>query len=1009
MKKKIWITSLLAALSITAVGGFSAAKINAVKTNAAEVWTVGEMDNKYLYGTSLDVPEATVEVNGAAVAATPTVTYPNGLTTTADNVKLTQAGIYTITYRAVVNGTQCVEKKTFEVEDKAYLVQSDKSSVTYGTYTNYGANSTGLIVRLAEGDSLTLSKLVNFDELTAVDKIVEAFVTPDTRGVYDFSTLIFTLTDPLDSSVSLRFRLRRWSSDVDGLRVSYVDVGPNGQAQVGCENGIHRLDARGTPMEHTFTATAVKGNAWRGDAVEQIPDIYKFSVTYDPISMEVKTQNKHVAHLNNLEYYENVWGGFPSGKAKLTITATEYIAETANFCLTSVFGLDLSQEAFDEDGAPIVNVEKSQEEMPQGQVGYEYAIPAATAMDYYSGNCTVKASVYRDYVSEMPISVGVTNGKFKPTVAGWHTIVYTSTDMLGNVAKETRNVYVAEDLGAIDVAIPEDVATNTTLGSWTPVGAATYSGDCGVADMKITATFGEETYDITEEMGFLPEKPGEWKITYTVTDYIGRTGTAEYTVVAEIGEGYILLDKIILPKVFVSDTKYELPMAHAIDYANGGNYVCDVVVTDKNGEKTYKAGDTFLPSVAENGDTVKLSYQYNGAVLATFEVPTVTVREGTKLDVKNYVYGKDVSTSYKDEAGEWYTGVGITANADSALCGWTFATPQLANDFSIIFGGIAEKSNFEALTVTLTDSKNENEKISVTLTVKSSGATMIVGDAAVDVSGTSLANGKDYTVAYSDGKFSFGGVSMEATTTLDGEAFTGFSSSLVYVTVDMINAKAGAGYELLTVNGANLSRRKLEVFAPSFEILGEFGGNQSLNAVYEIFPAVANDVFSPNTSLTLTVTAPDGTIVTDNNGVKLERVAPDKAYYITLTQYGKYQATYAIAEEDWVAENPLSLVKTFFVIDEVAPQVKFINATQTTAKVGDVIVMPDLVYQDNITSADQLNVVRGVFSPSGRYIRFADGENAIQCLYKGEYRFYAMVMDAFGNMASVMHVVTVTE
>lgn len=1001
----------MAALSITvAAGGITVANQKSIVTDAAENWQVGELDNKYLYGTLFEAPAATVEINGETVEATATVTYPNGLTTTAENVQLNQAGIYTVTYRAVVGDTHCVQKKTFEVEDKAYLLQSEKSSAAYGTYTEYGANSSGLLVRLAQNDTLTFSQLIDFDSLTSTDSLIKLFITPDTQGVYDFSRLVMTFTDVTDSSVYLQFRLSRYPAEDRGMNAGYLDVAGNGQTPIGCEHGVHRTTL-GTPFGFTFSAARHEGNAWSGPVEGIPPDYDQCSITYDLATTEAKVNGAHIAHLNNLEYFETAWTGFPSGKAKLTISAEKYSADTANFCITSIFGIDdLSEASFNETEGPMIDVSMSQEEIPQGQVGYEYVIPEASAFDFYSGACEVRTSVYRDYTGDAPISVGVVNGKFKPTVAGWHTIVYTSKDMLGNISTETRNVYIAWDLGDIEVTLPETITTSATLGSWVPVGKASYTGDCGLATVRITATLGEETYEITD--GFLPEIEGEWKVRYTVTDYIGREGTAEYTVNAVVGDGFVVLDELILPQIFVSDSEYVLPEIYANDYSSGKaeRYLCQVVVSDKNGDKTYTAGNAFTPSVAENGDMVKISYQYEGEELVVREVPAVLVKDTGKIIAKNYLYGEGFSTSFKNDNDEWYdAGIAVIADKASALCGWTFATPQFASNFSMTFEGIASRASFEELKITLTDSQNAKEQICIELKVKTVGTTVVVGDTVVEVANTSLAADQQYTVSYSNGKFGFGGVSVEAVKTVSGEDFTGFTSKRVYARVEMVNASEGAGYKVLSVCGSNLSRRNLEMFAPAFEILGEFGGNQSINAVCEIFPAIANDVFAPNVSMKLTVKAPDGTIVVDNDGVKLENVETDKSYIITLSQYGKYQATYTVVEEDWVAENVFSLVKTILVIDESAPQAKFINATQTTAKVGEIITLPDVVFRDNTTANENLTVITGVFNPSGKFYLFTGNENSIQCLYTGEYTFIAMVSDEFGNMTTVTHVVTVTE
>ena len=922
MKKRLWIASLLALLSMTVVGGVACTETQpTVMTQAAENWQVGNIDNKYLYGTSFEVPAAEVEVNGQTVMATATVTYPNGLMVNTPSIPLNQAGRYTVTYRAVVGDVHCVEEKTFEVETKAYLTQNEKSSVTYGHYSQYKANSDGLIVRLADKDSLTFSKLINFDTLKSNDSLVEFFITPDAQGVYDFSQLVFTFTDAVDSSIYLRYRMLRYPAEDRGFNWGYVDVGGNGQSQVGCENGNHRTGWVGTPITFTFTASMHEGNQWWGKLVERQPDLNKCNLYFNTETMEATTNGSHIAHLNNLEYYETAWNGFPSGQARLTVTANELKSETANFCITKLFGVDLSEELFSEEDAPIISVSKTQEEMPKGEVGCTYKIPQATAFDHYAGECDVKMSVYRDYATNAPISVGVKDGVFKPTVAGWYTVIYTAKDTLGNVGSATRNVYVAEDLGDIEVTLPETLLADVHLGDWVTIDKATYTGDCGIADMVITATIGEESMEIVD--GFRPEIAGDWTITYTITDYLGRVGTAEHTMTATAGSGYVVLDELVLPKIFISDSRYTLPVIYATSYASGRaeRTVAEVVVNDKNGNKTYTAGDAFVPSVAENGDMVTITYQYGGQVLYVREVPAVLVRgTGNRIIGQNYLYGEGFTATFVDdkntadtEDDEYHSaGIQVIANEMSAVCGWTFATPQLTDDFSLLFESVAGRTNFEALRITLTDKENAKEEIQLTLKVKAKGATVIVGDFSMDVADLSLTGGQ-YKVSFNDGKFTFGNLTVPVKETVNGEAFNGFSSNLAYVRVEMLNAKTGASYKFLSINEANISRRNLEVFAPNFKILGDFGGNQSLNAVYEIFPAIANDAFAPNTSLKLTAVAPDGSIMVDNNGVKLDKVSTDKAYYITLTQHGKYQITYTVAEEDWVAQNTLNLVKSIFV------------------------------------------------------------------------------------------------
>ncbi len=1018
MKKKLWITSLLAALSISAAaGGIALAnqQQDVIDTEAAEIWTGGDIQQgDCSFGSWFDVPTAEVEVKGQKVAATATVTYPDGTTVVGDKIALNQPGIYTITYRAQVGTTHCVEEKTFLVGNKGYTFQNEKSSAEYGKYTQFGANSTGLKVRMAANDTMTFSQLIDVESLTGTENIIDLFVTPNTRAAYDFSKLVIRLTDALDPSVYMQFQLRRYTAEDRAFNYGYVDVTFANQPWVGYENGVHRQNGWGTPIEFTFSA-AMNKEGWTGEAVDREPDARTCKISFNPLTAEAKASNAHIANLNDPEWFETLWTGWPSGKARLTLTAEDVVSETANFCIKEIFGVDLTKETFAETDAPAIDVAMSEDEMPKGEVNREYAIPAASAYDLYSGACEAKVNVYRDYATSQPINVSVLNGKFKPTNSGWHTIEYTAKDALGNVGKEIRNVYVAEKLDDIVVTLPEDKITEAKLGDWIELTPATYTGGCGLADMVTTVTNGEETYELTEG-GFRPEKTGKYIVKYTVTDYIGIVGTAQYEVNATPGTGYITLDTITLPKVFLSGCTYVLPELNAISYATGApvKTLCDVdVVVDGQKVGTYKAGQSFVPSVTENGKIVKLVYKCGDSILEEREIPTIIAKSGeAKKPIygENYLYGEGFHTSFKDENGKNYSqGIEVVADADAELCGWTFATQQLVNNVVLEFEGIADKTTFESLIITLIDAQNEDNAISIELKVKPNVTPIIVGDTVFESSNATLVTNKAYKVSYANGKFMYGGFSIAAEKTVNGEEFTGFSSSFAYVRVEMKNAKEGSAYKFRSMNESNISYRQLESFAPSLEILGEFGGNKALNDVLEIFPAIAHDVFAPSVSMTMTVFAPDGSVVTDNSGVKLENVATDKSYFITLSQYGKYEVAYSATEKDWVASNKLDISKAVFVVDKVAPQVAFINATQTTATVGDVLVCPDVAYRDNLTVEENMRVVKGVYNPYGKYTLFQGEENAIKCAYAGEYKFIVMVFDEFGNMTSVTHTVTVEE
>lgn len=1019
MKKKIWVASLFAAFSILASAGAVGMLTQSqnVTSKAEEVWQSAIIESKYLYGTYFEVPSATVEVNGERAEATATVTYPDGVTTRLQNVPLNQSGEYTVTYRALVNGVHCLDEKNFIVEEKPYLVQKDESSVVYDRYTEFGANSEGLLVQLSEGDALTFAQLIDVSALTGTEDLFEMFITPSSRGSYDFNKLIVTFTDAVDSSVYLRFQLKRYPAEDRGLNNAYVSVGGNGQSLAGYESGrgysTVNTKLHGTPITLTFTAQMHKNNAWNGEIVNRAPDAGKWTVSYNPYTMEATTGNGlHIANLNNLEVYESIWAGFTSGKARMTVTAEEVTVDTAKFCITKVLGLDLTSEGFSDKDCPEIDVALSEEEMPYGQVGYAYSIPTATAFDYYAGACDVAVAVYRDYATSQPISVSVLDGKFTPTLPNWYTIVYTAKDALGNSTKETRSVYVSSDLGDINVSLPEDLVQDAVLGHWVEVLPADYVGDCGIANQKITVCHENgEPFEITN--GFLPELSGKWTVRYTVSDYIGRVGAAEYTINAIPGSGYVILEEPVLPQIYLSESEYVLPELYATNYATGKaeRMLCDVVVMDANAENKYTSGQSFVPSVTENGNKVRISYQCDGETLFVKEIPAVLVRgDDESIIAKNYLYGEGFEISYKNVDGKWLAdGISVLASEATELCGWTFATPQLSDGINLLFQGEASRAKFKSLRITLTDAQDPGRQIALNVGVKSGSVMLTSGQKTIEIPGKTLITNDKYEITYKSGKFAFENVFIPVDVMTNGELFEGFASNLVYIKVEMCNAQANAGYILRSVCEAGLSRENLEVFSPSLKIDGDFSGNKSFGEIVEISPAFVHDVFSPLTQATLTVKEPDGSIAVDKNGIALENVPTDRSYFITLTSYGQYKVLYTAMEKDWVTENVLVQEKSIFVIDETPPQAKFASGAQTTAKVGDVITLPKLLVKDDITPTENIRIVAGVYNPNGRYIRFEDGENAIRCAYAGEYTFYVMVFDEYNNMTVAKHVITVTK
>ena len=465
----------------------STVTVFAVGANAA-VWSEVNIAEFYAYGDTFAVPERTLTVGTNTVKALHTVSFPSGDAVRGKSVKLSEMGNYTVRYYASIGKEQYSDEKSFTVQGFGYGVNSAESSVAYGRYTEFGADSTGLIVKLANGDKLTFTKLIDVAALTQSDALFKFFITPEHQGSADFNKLTLTLTDALDSSKYLKIDVNRGQFSSGGVGVSWVMAGGNGQDMVGYEKGkkLHVNDDVGTALYISFVAQNNSGDGWSGPAVDVKPDLRYGTISFDYNSKIVYANSDIVSDLDSSDYYKDLWRGWSSDKARLTVSASGYSSATANFCITDVFGMsadELRDNNFIDDEAPVITVDSDYTEMPRAEVGRAYSVPAATAYDDYAGTCEVATEVVYGYHTEEPVSVTLLNGVFVPDRQGIYTIVYTAKDGFGKTGRELLFVQAVKTVPEI-VITPPSVLSSVELGTYVEIPEPIVSGGSGKINIE---------------------------------------------------------------------------------------------------------------------------------------------------------------------------------------------------------------------------------------------------------------------------------------------------------------------------------------------------------------------------------------------------------------------------------------------------------------------------------------------------------------------------------------------
>ena len=1010
-KKTVAVLSVLAIVLICAANGTSvpygadAMRTQANTAVAQQTWSNAAIQSTYDYREMFTIPTRTITVEGQEVSATATLEFPDGTVTRQTQVRLDQTGKYTLRYTAAVGNKPYIDTITFTVIEGMYSFETENSSAEYGIYGgklsngSAAASTSGLTVSLAEGDTFTVNAPIDVRNIDKNTPLVEGFATPTVMGEADFSKLILSFIDVEDPSNYLRVTCRE-TSDIDYIDTSYYLAGGNGQAPTGYEENLKRLHVDnewGTPSQHSFSGKIAGGTSTPLDTV-------KFSIRYDNATNAVYVGDMRIIDLDEPKFFDTLWAGFKSGYVRLSIAADLYRnGNNAGFCLTEVLGIDLRQNEL-KALEPVITVdtEYAEDDMPAALVGTAYPVPTATAFDRICGNSDVSVAVH---YGNSPMTAAIRNGAFTPERAGTYYIVYQAENYRGKTDRKVLRIDAYDTLTDMTVTSNQIAAEQTMyLGQTFTVIEPTVTHASGKAVIEKQVTFGGQTTVIQDT--FTPDEAGTYIVEIKATDYIGRTQTATVSVTASIDPNnpVVFVDEPQLPQYLIGGGTYTVPAYYANDYSSG-KAVRKIATMQLDG-KTYHAGDTFVPDVENQGDMLTVAFVSDSAR-----------KEVTRMGVKAFIYGGDPARN-RLHMENYLVGDGIAAEkvnngivitATEADGGFTFANELVAENFEIEFIGIEDKSRFDRFDICMTDI--HDPAVSVTMHIIDNGEDASVfaggGFAGVDYG---FATGGTFNIGYASKTFTIGLSEIAIRTCDNGDAFDGFPSGKFMLRLAFVGADTTgyAAYRLSKINNQPMSNATSDRISPKVSVLSRnYGGFIALNTEKEIPAAMAGDTLDPYTVFTLTVTDPNGDVVTAEDGTRLEKADPTRVYTIVGKYYGQYNVAYTASDTFNGTPTVWSYVIT--VEDRIAPEIHIGEGFKTTAKVGDVLCLPTITATDNLSNAENIRISKFVLNPNGDLIMLSGASNSIRCAYAGQYRFRIVAVDETGNMTTAYLTVTVTE
>ncbi|MBE5747945.1 MAG: hypothetical protein E7352_07225 [Clostridiales bacterium] len=1037
--KKILITSMC----VAAMGAITAPVMGAIWSGKADdipTWENITLQEEYLRNDTLTIPDASIAIGGNTYDASIKMKYPNGAVSMVESgdFALTQPGQYTLIYEAQ-GYTKEVE---FLVQDKLWSVGNPNSTVEYGKVGSTNA----LVVRLAKNDVLSFNRIIDLSTLEAKDALLSGFINPPVAGMYEFDKFVITLTDVTDPTQKLTIRGNRSSTNNQRFASYWTSAGP-GQTLGGWDPNANRFatdNPDGIRGRHAQNASFYSQIGWYGSQYpggcaweDASPDACAFTISYDINDVKTSINQTWIADHDNGTYYEEepLWYGFPSNKVFMTVEAQECAGESAGFCISKVFGYDFSEEnVFVETEAPEISVDVDEKYVkyengaynmiPTAVIGGNYPVPVASAFDNYSGNLKVDTKVYFNYSSETgreQCSIKKDN-TFKVDRAGKYTIVYKATDAMGNVVEKLYWINAVKSLeNPLTITLGEKETTSGACGEKIAVASYEVTGGSSEADVKITATCGDTVLDVTNGY-FIPEETGTWTVSYEAKDFAGVKVTDSYTVEISLGTKPVFVDEVLLPKYIISNIVYYVPTVKAYDYSSGTKVekIADMVLSDANGDVTYKAGDAFTPVVTEGQESITLTFKSGDAEYKKVipVVTPVTDANGRKMiDVVKMFVGENFSAEVLRS-----NGMKVLAQEDGAF-NWEFVNAVAAEGSSVTIKGIQGNSKFDALKVTFTDYANENIAVTMNIENQANGfARVNFGDLNRELTkGFNLgkdSNGFDldtFAFSFKRGKFYVDSLAVGVTTDDNGNAFNGFPSGKVYISVEATNAAADSGYYVKQIDNQIINTNSLDSTQPRIGVSDEYGGMHTLNSTYTVAPAIASDTVDASVTAVVTIRTPDGEIIKDVDGLAMENVPADRYYYIKLTSYGQYKVEYSATD---FGNKMGTLSYAINVFDQRLPQAAITGTWSATAKLGDTVVLPEITISDDSSSVEEMKVFRYVFNPHGDAITFGQDfvvTNGKIAYYKysftfnnvGKYTFVNVVYDAAGNQRIVEYTVTV--
>ena len=946
---------------------------------------------EYAFGDVFSVPNAKFEKNGTEYEAKHIITYPDGSSTDAQSITLTQLGLYNVTWRFNYEGKTYQRTKYFKaVQNPRNLFEKTSGLTVTENYTapSYADEAyNGVLLTARQPLQATFVNTFDISDNTKDDTLLEFFISPTEAGAMEFEQLDIYFYDVHDESnfIHIRFVDDPWLYFKFAMSVIGTTTGTFDTSK----DALFRKYYYSYLVYSTFYGKDTSGAEYPSQSVclsfdYESGKLYANTVASSANIAEKKMATSYmIADLKDESWVGagNAFESFTTGETRMVIKMSA-LKTTANMMILNVDGQSFAGSVMQDDIAPTVFIDydgNDADNVPLGEVGKEYKIYRAYLQDVAGGHIeNVSAEVY--YVGETREKVRSANSSFIPEKTGKYEIVYERYDISGNYATKTVlvNVVGAGEIPEITYTFAQ-MENSLRQGETARFYEGQASGGTGKLYVDVKVKFGENEIPMDEDGCFKVTEEGEYKIEVRVSDYNGTSEPFVYSIDVLASVNPLIYESTVNP-VVRSGEKIILPSFRAVTYE--GN-------VENNAEVKYYIDGKELPADRSWTPEKDIEKAY------AFKVQSgVSEKEYTIYATSSTGENKSYSTSFFHSTNGSVVASRVAmefTTSEAELNVISFARKIDINflDFAV---SVASE-NYNKIVATITDSENPQESVEIALRrgVNANGATNRA---------FCLVNGREYEmrgefsnttiplyIAYDQNGHTLsddvGNALGKIYKTVDGKVFRGFSSGFVYINfrVEDVTDTQSVQLNVLSISGQKFnSTIRSDKNGPMIKIAGE-AGEINIGDTVTVYPAIAFDLLSGLKSITVSITK-NGKSLFDNK-------ACDEAFTFEVEEYGTYLISYTAYD---TLGNENSTFESVSVADRVPPTITLQGEMPEGVKVGGTYKLPQVTVTDDHSSI--------------RFYMYAiapDGEMIILTEYKfnpkqtGKYKVIYLASDEEGS------------